>query len=533
MARHVMPGYILQFSFVVLLVTCQVPDSESVRQSSSTSLHKLDRSVLPDSLRERYKDITDLQVYDSLYREIIRNGDKDNKLALFYCEQLKKVTRQLGDSLKIVGSHRLAGQLHRRIGDVDGALSELNAAVRIAQRNDFQKELSTIYNALGVTYTYRSDYDDALQFHLLALELRKKAGDKEQISITLHNIGFIHFYLEDYETALTYYEECLKLKREVGYTFDLDILHINISSCYRKLGMLERAMTTADSGFLACSPKCSERMRMVGELSYGSIFFEKKQFDSAAYYLQSSYDIALKTGDKIIQGENLILLGQIKVTEKNYIEAENIFLEGLKQTISAKYGSLTMMFYSQLMTLSNIRKNYPRATHFQTEYIAIRDSIYGNQVRNKLAALQVETKARNDQLIIAHKEELIQSEKTQKILVATILVLLLIIMAALLIILRNKQRLQRLLDQKVTERTRELEENRFALEQSVHWQTSIMSKTIQDIKAPLATIRGVSEIALNEIKNGDARVYFEKMELAVRELASLVERSPFKHRIET
>jgi tetratricopeptide (TPR) repeat protein len=515
-------GYV--FLALFLSISCQFHNSE-LNDDDISKARPADRSILPDTLRSQFSNASDSEVYDSLFGKILKFADSDNELALFYCLQLKGFAEKLGDTVKIVESHRIAGQIYRRLNRMDQALKELNDALAIAKRNNFEKDLAVIYNALGITYTYRSKYDDALKNHLAALDLKRKIGDKHQLSVSLHNIGFVYFYLEDYNTALAYYRESLDLKKEIDSSFDRDMLYINISSCYRKLGRLDRALETTDSAFFICNSNCTKKIIMLGEVSYGSIYFLQKEFHTAKKHLSRSYSLAIKLDDKSLQVENLHLLAQLEQIQGNSKQAEELFFRGLKLAISAQYGVMVMNNYFQLTKLYQSKNDYENASSCQTKYIEIRDSIYSNQVRNKVAALQLEAKVKNDQLIIAHKEEIINKAQTEKFLTFTILILLIVVMIALLKILRNKHKIQTLLDLKVTERTKELEKNRIALEQSIKFQTTILQKTLRDIKAPLARIRGVSEIALNEITNQDERIYFEKIETAITDLTTIVEKN--------
>ena len=73
-------------------------------------------------------------------------------------------------------------------------------------------EYKKILNGLAVAYTFKAEYDKALEYNFQSLVVREAEGDKAEISITLNNIGLVYFKLHNYEGALKYYNQMFKLK---------------------------------------------------------------------------------------------------------------------------------------------------------------------------------------------------------------------------------------------------------------------------------------------------------------------------------
>ena len=94
---------------------------------------------------------------------------------------------------------------------------------------------------MAVGYTYKAEYDKALDHHFQSLVLREKEGNKAEISITLNNIGLVYFKLHNYEGALKYYNQCLAMKQEVKDSVDLHVLYLNLGLCYLHLKKFEEA----------------------------------------------------------------------------------------------------------------------------------------------------------------------------------------------------------------------------------------------------------------------------------------------------
>ena len=130
-----------------------------------------------DSLKSILKEKSGHGRYEILYQLAYDLFDVDNREASVYARQAYDLAYDVGDSLKIVTSGRLAGQIYRRIEQLETSIDVLKEVLPIAKRNSYEDEEKKILNALALTHTLRAEYDEALKYNfqlLVILGLIKK-----------------------------------------------------------------------------------------------------------------------------------------------------------------------------------------------------------------------------------------------------------------------------------------------------------------------------------------------------------------------
>src|SRR5690606_8213490 len=159
-----------------------------------------------DSLRSLVRHSAGVQRFDALYElgfRLFEHGDVEEALVQF--NRASVAAKELGDSLRIVKSSRVAYQMLKRLDRADEGLDALFTALGIAKRNRFQEEQEYLLNLIAIHFTLRANYDRALEFHFQNLVLREETGDHVSIRESLNNIGVVYFKLRNYQKALEYY----------------------------------------------------------------------------------------------------------------------------------------------------------------------------------------------------------------------------------------------------------------------------------------------------------------------------------------
>jgi flagellar biosynthesis/type III secretory pathway M-ring protein FliF/YscJ len=144
-------------------------------------------------------------------------------------------------------------------------------------------------------------------------------------------------------------------------------------------------------------------------------------------------------------------------------------------------------------------------------YSILRDSLHSDEVRSKVLVAELEFERQQSQIEIQHKEELIRQKNAEYVLIVIVCFLLILIALGLVWVLRNKAKVNARLDEKIRERTRDLEAHRQALERSFSEQSEMILKTSKTIKSTLATHKGLRDTLANQGISGD-REDFENLE---------------------
>ena len=170
--------------------------------------------------------------------------------------------------------------------------------------------------------------------------------------------------------------------------------------------------------------------------------------------------------------------------------------------------------------------------HYQNKYIQLKDSIYSEELTRNLMRveseyLERENKAKIDAQaqILALNEEIIFSQRILNSFTGIIVVLLASI--TFILIRNNRQRRadNLILEQKVKERTIELERNNDALLRLLQEQAVIFQKASAEVRSAMATIKGLCAVGLADSDSSFDGQYVRKIEATSEQLLGAISRT--------
>ena len=117
-------------------------------------------------------------------------------------------------------------------GNNEQALHHGNLASEIFKSIGDPKDLTEIYNSLGIIHDQMGETNQALDYYRQAEISGKQWGDLDRLSGVYNNMGYVYQTKGEYKTALKYYNQSLKLaqqsdsKEGIGYAcFNLAIVN--------------------------------------------------------------------------------------------------------------------------------------------------------------------------------------------------------------------------------------------------------------------------------------------------------------------
>jgi tetratricopeptide (TPR) repeat protein len=473
-----------------------------------------------DSLKSLLEIKSGVEYSDLLYELAYELIDIDDSLGLQYAKKAFETAKKNGDSLRIVKAGRIKALAFRRLGEVDSSLMLTIQIIPVAKRHNYNDELKSILNGLGIAYLAMAHYDKALKSFFESLDFRLRDGDKSEISVSLDNIGIVYYKLKDYENALAYFKQSLQLKEEASDKYNLDVTLINISLCYAYKNNFKAAREFVAQGIASCSKNCSESLLKFAQFSSGIISYREQRFDEAEASFLKSYSLAIKLSDPRFQLDNIIYLLKIYIS-RNQIKLAESYLDKAQALITSgtPYNLEVIKVYSQLIALYAKSRNFERVAFYQDKYIALKDSIYTETLTTNLMKveaehLEKENKAKIDSQnkILTLNIEVIARQKFLNVFIGIIAILL--VALAIILIKNNKEKrmANMMLDKKVKERTQELELNRDALQRACEARDILLHKTSADITNSLATLKGLCLVGLKDVDEPRARQYLDKMD---------------------
>ncbi|MGC3945597.1 MAG: tetratricopeptide repeat-containing sensor histidine kinase [Chryseolinea sp.] len=471
--------------------------------------------------------------------------DNDDAQALKYSTSGLELAWQFGDTAVIVKAGRVKAHSLRKLNRPNEAIELYMRVLPIAVRNNIVEEQKKILNGLAVTYTFMAIYDKALDYHLQSLVLREAQGTKSEISVTLNNIGLVYFKMHNYESALKYYEECAALKIEINNLAYLDLLYLNMGLCYLHLKNYPEAKKYTLKGMAICGDNCSTENTMIGEYGLGEASYWLHDLADGEKHLLKSLELARSTNDLRWQGENLVYLGVIYMEQKRYEKSVSVLIEADSIATLGDFNQIKIESFRHLSKLYTETKEFEKATVFQKKLIQFSDSLIGQKLVTSIGRIQASYEERSNIATIASKEVIIQQTRDLNVAVTLIAMLTGLLVLVLLIGNRNIKRVNaklyeakeiiqrqnkeleyknRELDIEVDKKTIDLARVNTSLKQVNDELDNFIYKTSHDIRGPLASLKGMCNVALMDVQDPTALEYLRKLDATAERLNSILTR---------
>lgn len=455
---------------------------------------------------------------DILFQLAYEHLDNDLTTSRTFSAKGYLIAREMEDSARMLTTGSILAYASFHSGLIDSALAVYTTLIPIARERRHPR-LRKMLNTMALCYSYRAQYDRALHLHFESLELRQQAGDTAQIASVMNNIGLVYYKLKDYDKALVYYNHCLALKKKIHDRWDFELLLTNIGLCYANTDRLDRARYFGDLALNHCVDNCTANVRMHTEFLYGVIGFLKKNLPDAEGHFVRSYAFSKQTGDRRLQLDNLDYLSRICLNRDMPAKAAE-YLARAESLIApgTPYNLELMKIYSRLYEAYGQKKNFQKIALYQGKYIGLRDSLFNEELTSNLMRIESGYLEREHKARMAAAEQIRQLNeqvisRQNLVNIVTVGLTVLMILFAIVLVRVNRQRkmINRILDERIIARTRDLEANQSALMRKATQKEILMEKMAINIKGHLATIKGLCAVGLLELSEPDVRQYVSKV----------------------
>ncbi len=504
----------------------------------------------------------DVEALDSLLRALDGEADEKKQMnlntelgwhylnvndnqAYEYSSKGLELALQFGDSAIIVKSGRVKGMALQGLDRLQESIDILTQVLPVAKRMQLRDEYKKILNGLAVSHTFRAEYDKALEYNFQSLLVREVEGDKTAISIALNNIGLVYFKLHNYEGALKYYSQSLSLRLEVGDTIYIHRTYLNLGLCYLHLKRYNEAREHTVKALSLCGLNCADDIVMMGEYGLGESAYWLGELDEAERHLRKSLEIATLIGDKRWQAENLVYLGAVAKKREDYSSAIKSFNDADTIARLTGYNQLLIDIYRQLSEVYNQTEDFKNAAIYQQKLIQLSDSLIGQELVKNIGKIQANYEQRENIATIASKEVLLQQQRQLNL---SFFIIFLSAVSFVLMLQRGNRNIKRVnaklseakeviqkqnaelenknreLDIEVDKKTVDLARANQSLKQVNEELDNFIYKTSHDIRGPLASLKGMCNVALMDVTDPVALEYLKKLDATAERLNSILTR---------
>ncbi|MEP2667569.1 MAG: tetratricopeptide repeat-containing sensor histidine kinase [Cyclobacteriaceae bacterium] len=510
--------------------------------AQTSEIDSLKKTLLLSKGQDRFNVLIEL-----FKKNLTNNYDS----ALYYSTLATIQARQIGDSLSIVKAFNAKGWVRMRLG-ISLCIPDFEYALDVARRNGYNEQVKFLLNNLAISHNDFADYDKALDYHFKSLQLRQLDGKAADISVALNNIGLVYSNLLDYENALSYFQQSKDLKEENGITYDLDRAYINIALAHFNLGNYDLASENISKVLEICKDGCNDEVQVEAHYALAKISMKKNVLLRAIEELDNTIEIAQRIGSKMYEAQALHSKAVIEFEAKEPTKALIFLNESQSVLEGTNLRDQTLNNYQLFVSIYNDLGDYQSASEYQQKYIKLNKEIFSGDLIKNISRIQTEyeerenikTIAAKDQ-VLALQDEIIARQKQQYAFIITITFLTLGLAFVMYRanqsqrkinqeLAKAKETIQRQnemlsdanlqLESEVEERTRELVESNESLVKVNDELDNFIYKTSHDIRGPLASLKGICNVAMMDVKDEAALDYLSKLDTSAAKLNAILSR---------
>jgi len=478
-----------------------------------------DDQILIDSIES-----TSPENLDSLYYNLfIEYRVKNTSLAKEYALLSYDYAKSSNDHNYLIRSLNALGYLNKQNQNIEKAVEYYTEAINIASEFNIEERLVFLYNNLGNIYTSTSQFDMAIDNYLKSLQYARRVENINEQAIALNNIGLINYKLGNFEEAIVYYLDALEIRKANDLYEDINTTYINLALCYNAIGNRQEAINAFNS-VLNNATDSDKTIIVDAYFGLGKTHFDQNKNMEAERFFNLAHDLAESNGETKKLSSIEYYLAYIHY-RKNDVSKALLFLNSSQE--KAKKINSWERLKNNYELFSNIyekNSDYLHAYNNLKQFIVYKDSIFNEQLAEKFKDAFVSYQENISDEIIAGQQQRIRKSRQYAFLLGLSLVF-----AAVVVILlyRNNQyrrRMNEKLDGLVKDRTNELINTNEKLVKSREELNNFLYKTSHDIRGPIATLMGLTNLTRLEYPNENIDFFLRKIDSTAEHLNEIVKR---------
>ncbi|HSH50804.1 MAG TPA: tetratricopeptide repeat-containing sensor histidine kinase [Bacteroidales bacterium] len=395
-------------------------------------------------------------------------------------------------------------------------------AIELAQKNNDHENYIKAHSFVGVAYRILGKYSEALDYYFKGLELSKQYNDKEQEGYSYINIGNLYIYQEYYNIAIENLlkareiAEAINHKRMLAYTYlNLGRTKLLKKEYYESLDYLGKSLDLRiELNNIPAQAVCYKYI--------GDVYFELNQYEKA----QDNYDKTIETVDK---DSDIDLLANAYVKKsflychhENYQQSKHFAEKSLD--LATKVGARLLIrdAYKVLSRINYNLNNYKKAADFNDQIIALNDTLFNQQLNEKIFDLEyrLEKQKKQTEIDLLNKDKKIKElelHRTRLFSIALLIILGILLGTFLYVLhsLRYRRKQNQLLEKQKEELAR------------INTTKDKMFLIIgHDLRGPIGNLRSLIEMLLDDeeiVNNDNLKDIFNVFFKSIQSVSDLLE----------
>lgn len=389
--------------------------------------------------------------------------------------------------------YRKGANQHREGMEME-SLESFNEALQACRLSNNFKIMGSCYSLMGVIFRVNGLYDRSIEYIIKSKLNYEKAGFSEGNAWAAYLLGRVYADIKLPEKALEYFKEALE-QYEALATGDenrngIALCHEQIAMYYWQVGNFEEALKSIELILEIHSESGSKYGISNAYKHLGMIDYYKGNYQQAEYYLNKSLVTKKEIEDLLSLPSIYEYLGLIFIEKGLQEEGFKNLQKGLEYALANDQKRIQLDIYSKLQAAYLNIKDFKKAISCQNEQIKIQNLILAGAANTKMEQLQTiyEIDEKNSQIVELEKENELSSlrikqHKTKQVIM--IIGILLVTLFSVIIIFFFK---------KIQFKNQKLQE-------AIATKDKLFSIVSHDLRAPIGSAIGLSEIFVEEIKS--------------------------------
>jgi len=304
------------------------------------------------------------------------------------------------------------------ISKPDSSIIFVQQGYLLAKKNNWALNQEKCLNGMANVYTNLGDYAKAISFYFKALKIADELKDLYPMSLVNDNIGSAYIQRQDYKKALPY----LRMAQKQLNTFALShkllfkhkrhkaISYLNTGECYLDIHQADSAAYYLNLSYEDC--KKLNLTDYIGQVQrdLGEVEAEKGNKAGALQFFRQAVikDKAVDDGEDV----SIVYLSTASLYHKykQQDSAEYYAQKALEAAVAGKFEQDVLNAGKILYTFYDEDHNLPQAYKYFKLTTAAKDSLYSQDKVKQLLSLDFDEKERQQELQVAQKEALAEAQ---------------------------------------------------------------------------------------------------------------------------
>jgi signal transduction histidine kinase len=464
------------------------------------------------------------QNLDSLYYNFfVKYRINDPELAEEYALLSYQFSKSSNDYNYWIRSLNALGYVNKNKQNLKKAIEYYTEAIMIATDNNYHSRLVFLYNNLGNIYTSTSQFDLAIENYLKSLQFAQRSDNIIEQAIALNNIGLINYKLGNFEEAIGYYQDALRLRRDNDLLEDINTTYINLALCYNAIGNRQEAITSFNYVLTNTNETDTETI-LDAYFGLGKTYFDQQRNEEAERFFNLAKDLANRIGVSKRLSSIDYYLAYIHYNRNNIGMALTFLNNSQEMALKINSWERLKNNYELFSKIYEKNSDYLHAYNNLRQFITYKDSIFNEQLAENFKDAFVSYQEDISGEIIAGQQARINKSRQFSILLGLSLAFATIVA---ILLYRNNQfrrRMNEKLDGLVKERTDELIKTNDKLVKSRKELDNFLYKTSHDIRGPITTLMGLTNLTRLEYPNENVDFFLRKIDATAEHLNEIISR---------